>query len=281
LISINPMRGRTDCATRSQSTATCREKPKTATGRSLPSAGRYAGGLIRTKAFAGLDAIDVPGNRPEGEAPRMRGYRNEQTRLFGVVGLVGALFFLVSIGSLQAMRKDLDWTTHYVSDFVNGPIGWLFVVATLVHGLGNLGLGLGLARSLRAFRSSLASRFIVASAIGILVAAIFPTDSANEIQTWTGFVHTSAVSASFALELAAVLILATTISQVGGWKAYAPMSLALSVFAVGGLGAFVILRFAGQLPGLGERVALAAFTAWEVWASLRLIQLQHREEQRL
>lgn len=211
----------------------------------------------------------------------MRGYPNEQTRLFGVLGLVGALFFITSIGSLQAVRKDVDWTTHYVSDFVNGPIGWLFVVATLVHGLGNLSLGLGLARSLRASTSSLASRFVVASAIGILVAAVFPTDPANGTQTWSGFVHGGAVTASFALELVAVLILATNISQIGGWKGYARMSLALSLFVVGGLGAFVILRFAGQLPGLGERVALAAFTAWEVWASLRLIQLQHGEEQRL
>lgn len=73
-------------------------------------------------------------------------------------------------------------TTHFVSNFVNGPGGWLFVVATLIHGFGNLGSSLGLRQSLRAGEwSAWASGLLFAAAIGILVAAIFPTDPNGQL----------------------------------------------------------------------------------------------------
>lgn len=196
-------------------------------------------------------------------------------RILGTVGLVGALFFLASIVLLQVVRTDVNWTTHYVSDFVNGPVGWLFVVSALLHGLGNLGLGIGLGQSLGAGKlGPWASGLFVASAIGILVAAVFPTDPADSALTWIGLVHSTAVTASFILELAALFMFAMAFAHVRRWKAHAHADLVLSIAAAAGLSFFFLLLVVEQLPGLGERVALIAFTAWEIWASFRLIRLE-------
>lgn len=203
----------------------------------------------------------------------------QPSHLFGGVGLAAALFFLLSIGFLQIVRTDVDWTTHYVSDFVNGPIGWLFVVSALVHGVGNLSLGIGLGRSLgKGTLRSWACGLLVASATGILVAAVFPTDPANSPTTWVGTVHSSAVTLSFILELAALFLFAMAFARSRRWKPHARLSLALAVLAAGSLSVFFLLLVLEQLPGLGERIALIAFTAWELWASLRLIRIGPPDE---
>lgn len=196
------------------------------------------------------------------------------SQLLGWVGLAGASFFLLSIALLHIVRSDVDWTTHYVSDFVNGPMGWLFVASALLHGSGNLALGIGLGGSLgESRRPPWASRLFIISATGILIAALFPTDPANSPTTWVGLVHRSAVTASFILELAALFLFAMAFARSRRWKPHARLSLVLAVLAAGGLSFFFFLLVIEQLPGLGERTALIAFTAWELWASYRLIRI--------
>ena len=194
-------------------------------------------------------------------------------RPFGVIGLAGASIFLLSLAFLQIMRGDVDWTAHYVSDFVNGTLGWLFVVSALVHGFGNLALTIGARRSLepgvpRAWGSGL----LFVSAAGILMAALFPTDPAESVLTWVGLVHRTAVTVSFILELAALFLFSIAFARSSPWKPYARQSLVLAIFAAGGLSIFFLVVVLDRLPGLGERVALASFLAWELWASFRLIR---------
>lgn len=198
-------------------------------------------------------------------------------RLAGWVGFVAAALFLLSIATLQALRPDITWTTHYVSDFVNGPAGWLFVVATLVHGIGNFALAIGIGKSLQSVELGQgASALLAMSAIGILVAALFRTDPANASITWVGFVHGSAVTASFLLELAALFLLSMTFRRSPLWRLHARTSFGLAVAATAGLVAFVVLRELNQLQGLGERAALLAFMTWELWASFRLTRSLQR-----
>jgi hypothetical membrane protein len=193
--------------------------------------------------------------------------------LLGGLGFAGALFFLLSIAILHVVRTDVDWTTHYVSDFVNGPMGWLFAASALLHGFGNMSLGLGLGSSLGANKvGPWASGLLVISATGILIAALFPTDPADSAITWVGLVHGAAVTASFILELAALFLFAIAFSLSRRWKPFAGLLLVLAVVAAAGLSFFMFLLVIGELPGLGERVALTAFAAWELWASFRLLR---------
>ena len=193
-------------------------------------------------------------------------------RFAGLVGFAGAAFFLISIVALQVVRTDIVQTTHYVSDFVNGPDGWLFVVATLAHGIGNLALAFGIGRSLGRSASSAAPALLGLSAIGVVVAAMFSTDRAGFPVTWIGFVHGAAVTASFFLEFASLFLFAMTFGRSDVWRRHARPSFALAILAAIGLTIFIVLRELGQLQGLGERAAILSFMTWELWASFRLIR---------
>lgn len=201
----------------------------------------------------------------------MNGY---PSRTFGVLGLSGASVFLLSLVVLQVVRTDVDWTTHYVSNFVNGPVGWLFVASALLHGLGNLFLGIGLGRSLGTIKPGVwASGLFVTAATGILVATLFPADPADSAATLIGVVHGTAVAASFVLELASLFLFAIAFAHARLWKPHSLASLSLAILAAAALSLFFLLLVLDLLPGLGERIALGAFVAWEVWASFRLIRL--------
>lgn len=192
-------------------------------------------------------------------------------RVFGLAGLLGASVFTASLIVLHLTRTDVDWTRHYVSDFVNGRLGWLFVVGTLAHGAGNLGLTLGLHKSLdpgplRAW----AVFFFGLAVVGIVVAALFPIEPAGRPPTAVGLVHRMAATASFPLELVALFLFSAAFARHPRWRRRKAVSLVLSTVAAAGMAGFFLAVFLSRLPGLAERFALANFLAWELWASVQL-----------
>ena len=50
---------------------------------------------------------------------------------------------IVSLLHLAGTGGD-DWTRHFVSEFANGPVGWLFGVGLSANGVGSALVGLGL-----------------------------------------------------------------------------------------------------------------------------------------
>lgn len=192
-------------------------------------------------------------------------------RAFGLAGLLGASVFTVSLIVLHLIRTDVDWTRHYVSDFANGRLGWVFVLAAAVHGLGNLGLNVGLHRSLdpgplRAW----AVFFFGVAVTGIVVAALFPIEPAGQPPTPVGLVHRTAAMASFPLELVALFLFSAAFARHPRWRRRKADSLVLSTIAAAGMAGFFLAIYLHRLPGLAERFALASFLAWEFWASLQL-----------
>lgn len=194
-----------------------------------------------------------------------------QPRIFGLAGLLGASLFAASLIVLHLVRTDIDWTRHYVSDYVNGRLGWIFVVGAIVHGAGNLGLTLGLHKSLEPDprRAGAVLLFGLATA-GFFVAALFPIDPAGSSPTPVGFVHRAVVSAIFPLELAALFLFSAAFARHPRWRRHQRTSLALSTLAAVTSAGFLLAVLLNRLPGLAERFALASFLAWELWASVQL-----------
>ncbi|MFQ6004177.1 MAG: DUF998 domain-containing protein [Woeseia sp.] len=203
---------------------------------------------------------------------------NEKTfplslRHYGLLGLFGALVFVTSLIVLHLMSTDIDWNNHYVSDLANEPRGWLFVGGAFVHGLGNLALTLGLRGALRPGRlRAWAVVLFGLSAVGILLAALFPVDPPNQAPSLTGRVHRSIASAAFVLELGALFIFYAAFGRHRRWRRQRAVSLVLSVSAAVTLMAFAAAIQMDVAPGLMERMALAIFLVWELWASVQLIQ---------
>lgn len=210
------------------------------------------------------------GTRAEGASAR-------NARVFGLAGLVGASFFAVALLLLHLARADIDWTRHYVSDFANGPLGWVFVSAALLHGLGNLALALGLHRSLEPgeLREGAVVFFGLAAA-GIVAAALFRVDPSGSLPSLAGLVHRAIVITAFPIELVALVLFSIAFARQRAWRARAGSSFALSAVAALGLIGFFLAVYANAIPGAAERLALGSFLAWELWAALVLARQSGR-----
>jgi len=197
--------------------------------------------------------------------------RHAPTKNLGLTALLGAASFTSSLIVLQVARSDIDWTRHYVSDFANGSLGWVFVLGVLVHGFGNLALSLGLRRSLDPGPLRTGAVVLLAVAVaGIVGAALFPIDSAFSSPTRAGLAHRAFVGVSFPLELAALLLFSAAFTRHARWRPYSRTSFVLSAISAVALTGLLLAVLLNQLPGLAERLALASFLAWEFWAAFHL-----------
>jgi hypothetical membrane protein len=191
----------------------------------------------------------------------------------GLAGLLGASLFAASLIVLHLVRTDIDWTRHYVSDFANGRLGWVFVLGTVVHGAGNLGLTLGLHKSLDPDpRRAWAVLLFGLAAAGFIVAALFPIDPVGRSPTAVGLVHRVVVNVVFPLELAALFLFSAAFARHPRWRRRQRTSLVLSTLAVVTAAGFLLAVLLNRMAGVAERLALASFLAWELWASLQLVR---------
>ena len=194
-------------------------------------------------------------------------------RRYGLLALLGLVVFMASIIVLHLTGSATDWTDQYVSDLANQPLGWVFMVGSLMHGWGNLALTLGLRGALRPGRlRTWAVVLFGLAALGILLVALFPIDAPGQPPSVSGQVHRAAASAAFALELAALFVFSAAFGRQRLWRRQRAFSLALSVSAAVALTAFVIAIQLDVAPGLAERAALAILLVWEIWISVHLIR---------
>lgn len=187
----------------------------------------------------------------------------------GRAGLFGAVGFAGSLSLLHLVRAGaIDWPRHYVSDFANEPLGWIFVLGALVHGAGNLCLTLGLYRCLaRGWPRNWAAALFGLAASGVVVAGVFPTDPGGTATTLVGWVHFAATALAFPVELVALVLFAAAFRQHPHWRHRTGTSQLLTVVAAVGLAGFFVAVWRNQSPGLAERLALAGFLVWEFWAA--------------
>ncbi|MEO5317575.1 DUF998 domain-containing protein [Arthrobacter sp. CC3] len=177
------------------------------------------------------------------------------------------MVFWITQVALHVLRGNLSVVYTYVSDYANGPWGSLFIAGTMVHGIGNLAIAVGLGSALAPVRAVHAARagvmLFVAAALGLFVAAIFPTDPAEGPPTFTGLVHGLAASGSFAVEFVALILLAVAFRADAAWRSYFRVSLVVTVTAGITLAWLLLAINLDWPPGLPERSALLAFTGWE------------------
>lgn len=198
-------------------------------------------------------------------------------RILGLAGLLGASLFALALLVLHLARPEVDWARHYVSEFANGSLGWMFVSGAMLHGLGNLALTLGLYRSLEpgALREGAVVFFGLAAA-GIVAAALVPVDPVGSLPSLAGLVHRAIVIAAFPIELVALVLFSIAFARQRAWRARAGSSFALSAVAALGLIGFFLALYANAIPGAAERLALGSFLAWELWAALVLARQSGR-----
>lgn len=196
-------------------------------------------------------------------------------KVSGLAGFLGGILFVTALIVLHIAGPAIDWTRHYVSEFANGPLGWLFVSATVVHGLGNLALDFGLRRTLAPgpLRTGAVLLFAFAAA-GIVVAALFRTDPGGQALTLFGLTHRVVAATAFPVELVALLLFSRAFASSPYWRRRAGWSFAGSVIAMLATAGLLMAVLVDHLPGLAERLALASFMLWELSASVALLRLE-------
>ena len=107
---------------------------------------------------------------------------------------------------------------------------------------------------------------------------MFPIEAPGQAPNLPGQIHRGAASLAFALELAALFVFSAAFRRQLDWRRQRAASLVLSVIAATAVTAFVIAIQLDIAPGLAERVALAVFLVWEVWACLQIIRPQQKPE---
>ncbi|MBK7583245.1 MAG: DUF998 domain-containing protein [Myxococcales bacterium] len=189
----------------------------------------------------------------------------------GLAGLLGASLFAASIVSLQVVRPDVDWARDYVSDLANGHFGWVFISATLAHGLGNLATSVGLHLSLeRSLLRTWAVFIFRVGAAGIMVGAVVTTDAPGAAPTTAGLVHGAIATGSFVLQLLAVLLFSAEFARQPHWRGRRRWSFVLAMLAAVALVVFFASVRLRYMTGLAERLALGTPLAWELWAAYQL-----------
>ena len=188
--------------------------------------------------------------------------------------MLGVAWFAAALLALHYGSGGLDWTRHYVSQFANGPRGWLLAVGVLGHAAGNVALGFGLYRSLGrgTLRDWASALFLMATAAFVL-AGLFAVEPPGAAPSASGAIHRKASSASFALELAALVVFSAAFAGQASWRGTARVSLALSALAAAASATLLVAILIGWRQGLAERAALASFMAWEFYAGWRLAYL--------
>lgn len=207
----------------------------------------------------------------DGRGRRARpGHR--RVRAFGIAGMLGVAWFAGALLLLQGVAgSGLDWTRHYVSQFANGPGGWLFAAGALGHAAGNSLLGLGLYRALRGgtMRTGATVLFLFAAG-GFAVTGVFAADAPGAAPSTADSVHRAAASASFVVELAALVLFSAALAARPPWRGAAHVSLALTALAAAASAMLLFALLLSWRQGLAERAALASFMAWEFWAGAQL-----------
>jgi hypothetical membrane protein len=194
-------------------------------------------------------------------------------RAFGICGMLGVVWFSATVLLLHFAAGVQDWTRHYVSEFANGPTGWLFGVGLFGNAAGNALVAFGLFCLLPrgAVRAAATTLFLCAAA-GLVLAGVFDTDPPGVAMSAAGLVHRSAVSAAFAVGLLALALFSGAFAARPDWRLAARVSTSLTALAALASVALLLAFLFGWRPGLVERIAVAPFLAWEFWAGVHLVQ---------
>lgn len=205
------------------------------------------------------------------------------TGLLAYACLSGNGCFAVAVLALHLLQPELSPLNYAVSYYVHGAQGWLFTAGLLVWGIGSAALFLGIARSIRIHRTSIAGLLALAVwSAGVLASGLFsadPPDQWDKPLSATALIHENAARASFIGLPIASLLLSHGLRRSPEWRRTAGV---LYLFA-GLILVSLIVFFVSLLPisdsfrppiffGLTERILLVSYAAWLCAAAIGLLR---------
>lgn len=206
-----------------------------------------------------------------------------RTRTAAVVAIVAAGIAAAALLLLHPLRPDLDPTWRFVSEYALGPFGFLMTVAFLAIAAASAALVVLMWGQACTVSGRIGAVLAAISGLGMLVAAVFPTDPITtpaDEATMSGTLHQ--VGGLLNLTEFAILFLTMGLRRSSDWRRALPwlwaivgVALALSV----GFIAMAATATDGFGPGvvtaLFGRGMLAAYLAWVIVAASHALRLPH------
>ena len=191
--------------------------------------------------------------------------RSRATQALGVLAIAGFLTFVTVTVVFLVLRPDLDPLHRVMSNYAVGRNGLLMELAFIAAATGAIAVAVLVLRSDWSGRRARAGwLLLLVAGLGLVVAAVFPTDvnPADEPVTTTGHIHVAAGVITFI----ALAVAGMTVSAVV-WRGRAA---AVAAFVIGLAFLAVLVSVAVDLRGLGQRVFLYTAFLWLVTAAYRL-----------
>jgi uncharacterized protein DUF998 len=182
-----------------------------------------------------------------------------------MVTIAGLSFSVTCVVILHVVRTDLPPASHRLSEYANGPYGWLMTAAfvALACGIMALGITLGAERG-PGRRSWIFPTIAFLAGVGAFLSAAFPTGVSPTSES----IHSRA-SALATLSIVA-LALAYSVSAARRQEDADADRVGIRLaIAVAALTAISPLVHETHWTGLGQRLLWVAVLAWLLWAALR------------
>lgn len=176
--------------------------------------------------------------------------------------------FAVLLTSLHLLEPEYDPTWRFVSEYALGEFGWMMSLAFAALAVSLASVAVVTASQIKGIVGYLGMLILLVAALGLLIAAIYPTDqlTAGATATFSGKMHVIGAALDFT-PVGALLVSIALVSHPA-WK---PARRTLFITAVITLGAAVAFIVAlppdstfgpGVYAGLIGRLSLLSYLGW-------------------
>lgn len=190
------------------------------------------------------------------------------------VSFWAAAAFVVLLAALHIIEPEFDPSWRVISEYALGQYGWIMVAAFLSLAVSYVALFVAIKSQLRTLAGRIGLGSLLISALGLAMAAVFPTDpltTSPEAATASGTLHTVGGTLGLAMTIAAVLVSWQLARQPAWFGARRSLWLAAGV-AVACSVAFIVIamivvpsdgKFGPDvLIGWPGRVEIVAYCVW-------------------
>ena len=128
---------------------------------------------------------------------------------------------LLSLATLHVVRSDLDPSWHMLSEYAVGAHGWIMAVCFVAFATSSAALFVALLRSLPTLVGRIGLGFLLATAVGLALAALFPMDPIStppDAATSSGRMHGVSAMIGIPGEILAVLFLSLALRKQPTWS---------------------------------------------------------------
>jgi Protein of unknown function (DUF998) len=197
------------------------------------------------------------------------------------IGIAASVSFVVLLAALHVIQRDLDPTWRFVSEYALGTGGFLMAVAFLALAIASVSVGALYWGQARTLIGRIGVVLAGISGLGMLIAAICPTDPINtapDDATLNGTLHM--VGGQLNLTPLAILLITIGLGKNTAWRSIRPAQLVVVATALvvavafGASSATAHDGFGpGDYAGLFGRIMLVAYAAWVIVSGVHALRL--------